>query len=326
MRAMRAIVVEEQGGPEVLAVADVPDPTAAEGQAVVRLDAAGVNFIDVNQRSGAYRASVPFVPGSEGAGTVAAVGAGVEGLAVGDRVGFAAGVTGAYAEATAAPAERLVPIPDDVPTETAAAVLLQGMTAHYLVHSVCPLEDGDWCVVHAAAGGVGRLLVQLAAARGLRVIGTTSTAAKAEEARSAGAEDVVVRTERSLPDVVAERTGGRGVRVVFESIGRDTIDDSFASLARRGHLVVFGQSSGAPDPIPVRRLQQGGSLFVTRPGLIDYTATRDELLWRADEVLSAVADGRLDVRVHDRLPLERAAEAHRALESGTTTGKLLLVP
>lgn len=322
---MRAIRVREAGGPEVLTLEDVEDPVAAEGQAVVNLEAIGVNMIDTKTRSGAYAGSLPFTPGTEGAGRVEAIGPGVTDLAVGDPVGFA-GPPGAYAEAVAVRAEKLVPLPDGIAPTLAAAVLLQGMTAHYLVHSVCPLEEGDTVVVHAAAGGVGLLFTQLATARGLRVIGTTSTAEKAERVRAAGAADVVIRSERSLAEAVRDHTGGNGARAVFDSIGRDTIDESFASLGRRGYLVVFGQASGPPAPVSIRQLQEGGSLFLTRPGLGDYTATREELLWRSGDVLGMVAEGSLDVHVHERYPLERAADAHRALESGTTSGKLLLIP
>jgi NADPH2:quinone reductase len=235
-------------------------------------------------------------------------------------------VTGAYAEAIVARADRLVPIPSEIPTETAAAVLLQGMTAHYLVESIVPLEPGDVVVVHAAAGGVGLLLTQMASRRQLRVVGTTSTEEKADLIRRAGAEDVVIRGRDDLSGVVRERSGGSGARAVFDSIGRDTFDQSLASLARRGCLVVFGQSSGPVPSFDLRRLLGAGSVFLTRPGLVDYTATRDELLRRSDALLSMVASGELEVRVHARYPLAEAAQAHRALASGRTTGKLLLLP
>lgn len=322
---MRAIRVHGFGGPEVLTLEDVDEPEPAEGQAVVGLEAIGVNMIDTKMRAGAYPGGLPFTPGTEGAGRVTATDPGVDGVSVGDLVGFA-GPGGAYADAVRVPADRLVPVPDGVDAATAAAVLLQGMTAHYLVHSVCPLDAGDVVVVHAAAGGVGLLLTQLANRAGLQVIGTTSTPEKAERVRRAGASEVVIRSERALPDVVAERTDGRGARAVFDSIGRDTLAESLASVGRRGYLVVFGQASGAPEPISVRQLQEQRSAFLTRPGLVDYVATRDELLWRANDVLGLVAAGELDVHVHATYPLERAADAHRAIESGITTGKLLLVP
>jgi NADPH2:quinone reductase len=321
---MRAIRVREQGPPEVLVLEEVPDPRAGGGQVLVGLHAAGVNMIDVQQRSGGYAVSVPFTPGTEGAGEVIEVGEGVIGWAPGDRVAFAA-VPGAYAELTPVPAARLVPVPPAVSTDLAAAALLQGMTAHYLVHSVVPLHEGSVVVVHAAAGGVGLLLTQMATARGLHVIGTTSTEEKAALVRRAGAVEAVVREEDDLAAVVADRTAGAGVPVVFDSVGRDTFEESLGALARRGCLVLFGQSSGPVPPLDLSRLQKAGSVFVTRPGLGDYVSTREELLVRAEAVLSAVGAGELDVRIHARLPLARADEAHRALESGTTAGKLLLV-
>ncbi|MGH2734973.1 MAG: quinone oxidoreductase family protein [Actinomycetota bacterium] len=304
-------------------IEQVPKPEATEGQAVVRIEAAGVNFIDVNQRSGAYKVALPFTPGTEGAGVVAEIGEGVAGLAPGDRVAFAA-VPGAYTEYAVVPADRLVTLPDEVGTEQAAAVMLQGMTAHYLVNSVCRLEKGNWCLIHAAAGGVGLLLTQMAKNHGLRVIGTTSTSAKAEHSRAAGAAHVIDYSKGTFADAVMEVTGGQGVRAVFESVGKATFDESLRCLAPRGSLILFGQASGPVDPFDPRRLQQGGSLYLTRPGLVDYISTREELLWRSGEVLSGVASGELDVRVHASFPLEDAAEAHRALESRTPSGKLIL--
>jgi NADPH2:quinone reductase len=321
---MKAIRVREHGGPEVLVLEDVEDPRPAAEQVLVGLDAAGVNMIDVQQRSGGYSVNLPFTPGTEGAGEVLAVGDDVNGLSPGDRVAYA-GVPGAYAELAVVPADRLVPVPAAVPTELAAAALLQGMTAHYLVHSVVPLEEGSVVVVHAAAGGVGLLLTQMATAQGVRVIGTTSTEEKAALVRSAGAVDVVVRGKDDLAASVSAHTDGRGARVVFDSIGRDTFDSSLASLTRRGCLVVFGQSSGPVQPLDVSRLQKAGSVFVTRPGLVDYVATREELVDRADAVLSMIASGDLDVRVHASFPLARADEAHRLLQSRTTAGKVVLV-
>ena len=320
---MKAIVVREQGPPDVLVLEDVDDPRPGPGQALVRLTEAGVNMIDVQQRSGGYPIDLPFTPGTEGAGEIVEVDEAEDGLAPGDRVVYAQ-VRGAYAELAVVPVDRLIPVPQAVPTELAAAGLLQGMTAHYLVHAVVPFADGDVVVVHAAAGGVGLLLTQLATAAGLRVIGTTSSPAKAELVRGAGAVDVLIRGERPLRDVVQEHTDGRGARAVFDSVGRDTFDDSLASLARRGCVVLFGQSSGPVPPFDLSRLQAAGSVFVTRPGLADYVATRDELLERAGAVLSMIADGSLDVRIHDRFPLARADEAHRAIQSGTTAGKVLL--
>lgn len=321
---MKAIRVREQGVPEVLVLEEVEDPRPAPGQVLVGLDAAGVNMIDVQQRSGSYSVNLPFTPGTEGAGEVIEVGDDVHGVSPGDRVAFA-GVPGAYADLALVPAERLVPVPSAVTTEVATAVLLQGMTAHYLVHSVVPLEEGAVVVVHAAAGGVGLLLTQMATAQGLHVIGTTSTEEKAAFVRSAGALDVVIRGRDDLATVVAERTDGTGARVVFDSVGRDTFEVSLESLARRGCLVLFGQSSGPVPPLDLSRLQKAGSVFVTRPGLVDYVATREELRDRADAVMTMVANCDLDVRIHARYPLARADEAHRVLESGTTAGKLLLL-
>jgi NADPH:quinone reductase len=321
---MNAIRVREQGGPEVLVLEEADDPRPTPGHVLVGLHAAGVNMIDVQQRSGGYPVGLPFTPGTEGAGEVIETGEGVDGWTPGDRVAYAA-VPGAYADLALVPAERLVPVPAAVAMELAAAALLQGMTAHYLVHSVVPLPDGSVVVVQAAAGGVGLLLTQMAAARGIRVIGTTSTEDKAALVRGAGAIDVVVRGRDDLGAVVADHTGGAGAPVVFDSVGRDTFDDSLRSLARRGCLVLFGQSSGAVPPLDLSRLQRAGSVFVTRPGLADYVATREELLHRADVVMTTIAGGDLDVRIHARFPLARADDAHRALQSGTTAGKLLLV-
>jgi NADPH:quinone reductase len=321
---MKVIRVREQGPPDVLLMEEVEDPRPGPGQVLVRLDAAGVNMIDVQQRSGGYSVTLPFTPGTEGAGEVAGVGPDVTGWATGDRVAFAI-IPGAYAEFALVPAERLVPIPMEVGADVAAAVLLQGMTAHYLVEAVFPIREGDVIVVQAAAGGVGLLLTQMAAARGMHVIGTTSTDEKAALVRAAGAGDVVIRGRDDLAAVVGDRTNGAGARVVFDSVGRDTFEQSFGVLARRSCLALFGQSSGPVPPLDLTRLQAAGSVFVTRPGLRDYVVTREELLHRADAVLSAVADGGLDVRIHARYPLARADQAHRALESRTTAGKLILV-
>jgi NADPH2:quinone reductase len=320
---MRAIRVHEPGDPDVMVIEDVELPAPAEGEALVGIEVAGVNMIDVQQRSGNYKVPMPSTPGSEGAGEVLEVGPGVEHVAPGDRVAYAM-VPGSYAEAALVPADRLVPIPEGLGTDVAAAVLLQGMTAHFLVESVAPLEPGDVVGVHAAAGGVGLLLTQMAARRGLVVVGTTSTAEKAELATAAGATDVVVRGTRELPEVVRSHGDGGGARIVFDSIAKDTFEDSLASVGRRGTLVVYGQSSGPVPPLDVRRLQTAGSIFLTRPILSDYTVTREELLWRAGDVFTMVTRGELEVRVHERYPLERAPDAHRALAGGTTSGKLLL--
>jgi NADPH2:quinone reductase len=321
---VKAIRVEQQGPPEVLVLVEVEDPRPGPGQVLVGLHASGVNMIDVQQRSGGYQVAVPFTPGTEGAGEVLEVGSDVEGWTSGDRVAYA-GVPGAYAELAIVPAARLVPVPAEVATDLAAAVLLQGMTAHYLLHSIVPLRGGEVVVVQAAAGGVGLLLTQMATAAGVHVIGTTSTDEKAALVRSAGAVDVVVRDHDDLAAIVTERTDGAGARIVFDSVGRDTFDGSLGALARRGCLALFGQSSGPVPPLDLSRLQKAGSVFVTRPGLADYVATREELLERADAVMTMVANGNLDVRIHERFPLARADEAHRLLQSGTTAGKLLLV-
>lgn len=313
--------MHELGGPEVLVLDELPDPRADDGSVLVRIEAAGVNFVDVYHRTGLYPRDLPFVPGSEGAGVVVEAAAG---FAPGDRVASAR-LPGAYAEAVAAPAAVLVPVPDGVETELAAAVMVQGITAHYLLNSTCELDRGDWCVVHAAAGGVGLLLTQMASAQGLRVIGTASTREKAEKAAAAGAEVTVVHSERDFAEVARDVTEGRGVRAVFDGIGKDTFDRSLDSLAPRGHMVLFGQASGVVPPMDPRRLAKG-SLFLTRPGIADYTSTRDEMLWRAEEVLGAVASGMLKVHVHDRYPLAEAQRAHDDLESRKTTGKLLLAP
>ena len=315
--------MHELGGPEVLVLDDVPDPVPGDDRVVVRLEAAGVNFVDVYHRTGLYRRDLPFVPGSEGAGVVVETAAG-RGFEPGDRVASPR-LPGAYAEAVAAPADVLVPIPDGVATDVAAAVMVQGITAHYLLNSTCELEPGDWCVVHAAAGGVGLLLTQMARAHGLHVIGTVSTPEKAEKAAAAGAEVTVVHAERDFAEVASEVTEGSGVRAVFDGIGKDTFDRSIDALAPRGHMVLYGQASGVVPPMDPLRLARG-SLFLTRPGIADYTATREELSWRAEDVLGAVASGTLDVHVHDRYPLADAARAHADLESRKTTGKLLLVP
>lgn len=314
--------MHELGGPEVLVLDDVPAPGVSDG-VVVGLEAIGVNFIDVYHRTGVYPRDLPFVPGSEGAGVVleASEGGGFE---TGQRVASAR-LQGAYAEAVAAPADVLVPVPDDVPTELAAAVMVQGMTAHYLLNSTCELSAGDWCVVHAAAGGVGLLLTQMATSLQLRVIGTASTREKAERAAAAGAEVTVVHGERDFSEVAREVTDGAGARAVFDGIGKDTFEGSLDSLAPRGYMVLYGQASGVVPPMDPLRLARG-SLFLTRPGIADYTQTREELLWRAGDVLAAVGNGVLDVHVHDRYPLAEASRAHEDLQSRKTTGKLLLVP
>lgn len=322
---MKAIRVHGVGGPDVMQYEEVADPTPGAGEVVVKLDASGVNFIDVYQRSGQYPKPLPFTPGNEGAGTVTSVGEGVTDVRVGDRVAYQ-NVLGSYAERAVVPVAQLVPVPEGVSTKDAAALMLQGITAHYLAVSTYPLSQQDTCLVHAAAGGVGLLLCQIAKMRGARVIGTVSTEEKAALAREAGADEVINYTTHDFETEVKRTTGGKGVQVVYDSVGRTTFDRSLASLAPRGMLVLFGQSSGAVPPLDLQSLNRGGSLYVTRPSVGHYTATREELLWRAKEILEWVASGRLRVRVGAEFPLSDAAEAHRELEGRQTTGKVLLIP
>lgn len=321
---MHAVRIHEHGGPEVLRYEEVPTPTPGEGQALVRLVACGVNFIDIYQRKGLYKIDLPATLGQEGAGVVEAVGPGVAEVKPGDRVAYS-NVLGSYAEYALVPAGRLVPIPDGVTYQQAAAAMLQGMTAHYLVTSTYPLKPGDVCLVHAAAGGVGLLLVQIAKRRGAVVIGTVSTEEKAKLAREAGADHVILYTRQDFEQEVLRITEGRKLQVVYDSVGKDTFEKSLNCLALRGMLVLYGQSSGPVPPFDPQVLAQKGSLFLTRPVLWNYTATRDELLWRAGEVLGWVRSGELKLRIGRALPLSQAADAHRALEGRETTGKVLLL-
>ncbi len=321
---MRAIVVRRFGGPDVLRSSQVPDPRPGPGEVLVDIAASGVNFIDVYHRTGAYRRAVPFIPGMEAAGTVRELGPAVDGVQVGDRVAWV-NVHGGYAERAAVPADRLIPIPDEISTDTAAAVLLQGMTAHYLVHDVHPVREGDTVLVHAAAGGVGLLLTQLARLRGGRVIGTVSTAEKELRARAAGADEIIRSGAADLPGAVRELTGGAGVQVAYDGIGAPTFDASLASLRPRGMLALFGQAGGAVPPVDLQRLNSAGSVFVTRPNLADYLASRAELLVRAGQVLRWVADGLLSVHVDQACALADAAVAHSHLEQRRSAGKLLLL-
>ena len=321
----RAVVIHATGGPEVLTLEE-RDPGPPGADAVrVRVHAAGVNFIDIYFRTGLYPAPLPFVLGLEGAGVVEAVGEHVEGLAPGDRVAWAS-VPGSYAEVVVAPADRVVRVPDAVPLDVAAASMLQGMTAHYLVHGTRETRPGDVALAHAAAGGVGLLLVQTLKAAGARVIGTCSTAEKEVLAREAGADEVIRYTERDFTAEARRLTDGRGVDVVYDSVGATTFDGSLAALRVRGLLVLFGQSSGPVPPFDLQRLNLGGSLFITRPSLTHYTRDRAELELRARAVLGGVAAGRLRVRIGARFPLAEAAAAHRALEGRATAGKVLLLP
>jgi len=322
---MKAIRVHTTGGPEVLRVEDVPELVVGPGQVLIRTEAVGVNFIETYQRRGLYRIPLPATLGSEAAGTVAALGAGVTGLAPGDRV-VSYDIAGAYAEYAIAPAERVVRVPDGVTTKQAAAAMLQGMTAHYLAQSTYPLGSGDTCLVHAAAGGVGLLLCQVAKMRGARVIGTVSTREKAALARGAGADEVILYTEQDFEAEIKRVTGGAGVRVVYDSVGRTTFEKSLRCLSPRGLMVLFGQSSGPVAPFDPQLLNQLGSLFLTRPTLHHYAASRAELLERAQDVLGWVRDGKLALRIARELPLSQAVEAHRAIESRATSGKVLLIP
>ena len=305
-------------------IEEVPAPEPGSGEVRVRTEAIGVNFIDINHRSGAYPVQLPFTPGSEAAGVVDELGEGVESVERGQRVAFVRG-RGAYAEQVLVEADRLVAIPDGVDDATAAAALLQGMTSHYLLNSICSFEPGDWCLVHAAAGGVGTLLTQMAKLKDLRVIGTTSTATKAEIARAAGADHVIVYSEEDFVERTREFTGGAGVRAVFDAVGKDTFEDSLRCLARYGHMIFYGQASGPPGPLDPRRLAKG-SLFLTRPSFDDYISTPEDTLWRGAEVLDLVARGKMEVRIFERYVLADAPDAHRALQSRATTGKLVLLP
>jgi NADPH2:quinone reductase len=319
------VTVERIGGPEVLSAREQEVRAPGAGEVRVRSAAAGVNYIDVYFRTGLYPRPVPFVAGLEGAGRVEAVGEGVAGLAPGDRVAWT-GVPGSYAQLVVAPAAALVRVPDGVADETAAAAMLQGMTAHYLVHGTRDTRPGDTALVHAAAGGAGLLTVQMLAAAGATVIGTCSTAEKEALAREAGAAHVIRYTETDFAPEVRRLTGGRGVDVVYDSVGKTTFEGSLACLRPRGLLVLFGQSSGPVPPFDLGRLNALGSLFVTRPSLAHYMQTRAELEMRAGEVLSAIEKGALRVRIGARFPLAQAADAHRALEGRKTTGKVLLLP
>lgn len=322
---MRVIQVSKFGGPERLVLDEVPTPKPGPGEALVQVSAAGVNFIDVYQRAGRYPGPLPFIPGNEGAGRVEAIGEGVSEVAVGERVAWAI-VRGSYAELALVPAEKLVRIPDEIEERAAAAAMLQGMTAHYLAHSSYPIRRGDCVLIHAAAGGVGLLLVQMAKRLGARVFGTVSTSEKAELAREAGVDEVILYTETSFKDEVHRLTGGQGVHVVYDGVGKSTFHDSLDSLRPLGMLVLFGGASGPVDPIDPMLLSQKGSLFLTRPTLNHYVADRATLLDRAQDVFAWIADGSLRLRIERTYRLEDAAEAHRDLEARKTTGKLLLLP
>lgn len=322
-RSMRAVRVHENGGSEKLLVETIPVPEPRDGEALVKVEAAGANFVDVYKREGLYRIPLPSTLGEEGAGQVVALGRGVTEVNAGDRVAWSS-VGGAYAEYAVVPAQRLVPLPVSVSTRMAAAVMLQGMTAHYLAASTFPLKRGDRCLVHAAAGGVGLLLVQLAKKRGAFVIGTAGSDEKAALARNAGADHVIVYTRDDFAAETRRITNGAGVNVVYDSVGKTTFHSGLDVLSPRGMMVLFGQSSGPVDPVNPQILNQKGSLFLTRPTLAHYTATREELLWRAGELFQCMESGELDVRIGAEFPLEQIATAHDALEGRLTTGKVLI--
>jgi NADPH2:quinone reductase len=318
-----AVRIHEHGGPEVLTLESITVPEPAAGQAVIRLAAAGVNFIDVYKRTGLYRVPLPATLGEEGCGTVTEIGPGVTEVAVGDTVAWAS-VIGSYAEFAVLPAARLVRVPDGLSASVAAALMLQGMTAHYLSASTYPLKQGDRCLIHAAAGGVGLLMVQIAKKLGAFVIGTAGTDEKAALAKLAGADEVIVYTRENFVDAVKRITNGEGVQVVYDSVGQSTFLPGFDVLSPRGMMVLFGQSSGPAAPVDPQLLNQKGSVFLTRPTLLHYTANREELLWRASDLFSWALKGELKVRIGAEYPLAEVAEAHRALEGRRTTGKVLL--
>ena len=322
---MKAIQVKQPGGPEAMELEEVPVPQPKANEAVVKLTASGVNFIDVYFREGRYKAVPPFVLGQEGAGVVNAVGGEVTSVKNGDRVAWT-GVMGSYAEYAAVPADRLVPIPDGVTDQQAAATMLQGMTAHYLSHDTYPLKRGETALVHAAAGGVGSLLVQMAHNIGARVIATVSTDEKAKLAREAGADEIILYTQSDFEAETKRLTGGKGVDVVYDSVGKTTFEKGLNVLRPRGMMVLFGGSSGAVPPFDLITLSQKGSLYVTRPTLVNYIATREELMARSSAVFGMIAAGKLKLRIDHTYPLAEAQRAHRELEGRKTTGKLLLIP
>ena len=325
MTPMKAIQVSQVGGPEVLTLVDLPIPEPKSNEAVVQIKAAGVNFVDVYFREGRYPAQLPFVVGMEASGVITAVGSEVKSVKIGDRVAYT-GVMGSYAEYAAVPAERLVLIPDELDFNQGAAAMLQGMTAHYLSHSTYKLQRGETALVHAAAGGVGLLLVQMAKKIGARAIGTAGTEEKAQLARNAGADECIVYTQADFETETLRLTDGKGVHVVYDGVGKDTFDKGLNVLRPRGYMVLFGGASGPVPPFDLMRLTHKGSLFVTRPTLTNYVATRDELEQRSGDVMRMIVAGDLKLRIHKTYPLAEAQQAHRDLEGRKTTGKLILVP
>lgn len=322
---MKGIRIHAPGGPEALRYEEVPRPEPKEGEAVVKVEAAGVNYIDVYHRTGAYKGSFPLTLGVEGAGTVAAIGPGVSGLRVGDRVASVS-MAGSYAEYAVVAADKLVPLPDGVSFAQGAATMLQGMTAQYLACSTYPLKAGDSCLVHAAAGGVGQLLCQVAKIRGAFVIGTAGGEAKTRIAREAGADETIDYQAQDFEAEVKRITAGKGVQVVYDSVGKTTFEKGLNCLARRGMMVLFGQSSGGVGPVDPQVLNLKGSIYLTRPSLFHYVALREELLARSSQVLGWIRDGILKLTIFREMPLSRAAEAHRMLEARQTAGKVLLIP
>jgi NADPH:quinone reductase len=322
---MKAIQILKTGGPEVLTLCDLPTPTPGKGEALLRIEASGVNFIDTYFREGRYPATLPYVLGQEAAGTVVAIGSDVTSVKAGDRVAWC-GIPGTYAEFAVAPADRLVAIPAGVSSDQAAAAILQGMTAHYLAHSAYKIQSGDEVLIHAGAGGTGLLLTQIAKSLGARVFTTVSTEEKAVLSKAAGADEVILYTQTDFAAEVKKLTAGRGLPVVYDSVGKSTFEQSLASLRRRGMLVLFGGASGAVPPFDLIRLSTMGSLYITRPTLKDYVATRADLMARAADVFNGIAVGTLKLRSEHTYPLADAAQAQRDLESRKTTGKLLLIP
>jgi len=322
---MKAIRIDHIGGPEVLELVEVPVPQAKPSEAVVRVNVAGVNSIDAQFRDGRLRTHLPFIPGQEGAGVVTAVGPQVKAVKVGDRVAWS-GTLGSYAEFVAAPEEHLVPIPAGISDEQATAAMVHGLTAHYLVNDAHKLKAGETALVHAAAGGVGLLLVQLAHAVGARVIGTASSEEKAQLAREAGADEVIIFTKQDFEPEVKRLTVGKGVDVVYDGVGKATFEKNLDVMRLRGMLVLYGMSSGAVPPVDPAKLSEKGSLYIARTTLAHFTATREELLARTSDLFRMIADGRLNMRIAHKYPLAEAAQAHRDLEGRHFAGKLLLVP
>lgn len=321
---MKAIQITEYGGPEVMKYSEVPDPMAAQGEAVVKIEAVGVNFTDIYSRAGINPPGLPWIVGVEGAGVVTAVGAGVDSINVGDNVAYS-GVFGSYAEMASVPASKLIKLPDGLDARSGAAVMLQGMTAHYLCHSTYAVQPGDKVLIHAGAGGVGLLLTQMVKKLGGYVFSTVSTEEKAQLSRDAGSDQVILYGEQDFSEEIKKATDGKGLQAVYDAVGETTFEKSISCLGRRGHMVLYGQASGPPPLIDPRRLGNG-SLFLTRPGLADYTSTRDELEQRAGDVLNWVKSGDLKLRVEHVFPLSEAPEAHSQLASRATTGKILLIP